>query len=210
MGRKINITSQDASVDLSNKENLETKDITAISKENQIGGAGTESAEKPSSLHPKAACTLKNLHHKCLQLMQYENAMYPTQNSRKTIMTVQDTGASGFTLMDQIAGVTRQEFEQTPKFWGFTGVAEFNSLPNELREDFFCKAVSFVESIFGKHAKGIEELLMIVKNLEDPVQYKLFELKVEDLTTETRAAFIAIAQNVKARAAGYNIPRNST
>ena len=182
---------------LSQDEMQEIRLIIARVKGEEEEVARIEYYEKLSSLRSRARWTLKSLLDRCCALKEYRDAEYVGHKPGNTILTLPGGKAVGFGFAGHVSGAAAY-FSETFKFWGFAGSWELFRLPKELRNEFFDKAIAFVEGNFGKDAEGIQRLITAVDQEEDPFQLKLLQLKAEDMTTETRAALTAIAKSIKA------------
>jgi hypothetical protein len=183
---------------LPDTEMQEIRQIIARAK-GEAEAARIEYHEKLSSLRSEARWTLKSLLDKCRTLKEYTDAKYVGHKRGNTILILPEGKAVGFGFAGHASGEFGY-FHKTFEFWGFEGPWELLTLPKEVRDEFFDRAIAFVEGIFGKDVDGLERLLTSVDLEEDPVQLKLLQLKAEDMTTETRTALMAIACSIKAKA----------
>lgn len=184
---------------LSDNDIQEMRLIIAKAKAEEAEAARAQYDEKISSLRSKAGWTLKSLLDKCTALKEYRDAEYVGRKRGNTILEWPGGKSIGFGFAGH-ASRAAGYFYETFRFWGFAHSSDLYFLPVQHRNEFFDKSIEFVESVFGKDAAGLQKLLSSVDQEVDPIQLRLLQQRVEDMTTETRTALTAIAESVKEKA----------
>jgi hypothetical protein len=148
---------------------------------------------------------LKVLLDRCIGLKQYQNAKYVGWKKTGTQLILPEGKEIGFGgWADHASGAPRYFFG-TFKYWGFTDIDEFYSLPERWRTKFFQEALEFVEGLFGKDLHG---LYALYKELErtshaysmNSTNAQLQLLKAQDVEREVHHGIVQIAEKAMAKA----------